>query len=230
MLTDREEKLIVRYCRRPRIAITAIIMALALGVPFILLEMLDDIVFYHEGFTPFGLYVYLAFVVVYLFLFCFCTLSTRFGMHKAEWEELARRRTVSQRQSDYSGAAAGSLAMGAAGRMMQKSSRKGVRTAGAAAEVAGAIGAVATASTMSVELAANAEAMAEAYHVPVPDTKKLRLALILIPLVVLIGVYIPQYIEDRSKRGKAAERCPCRRADREYLGSARSRLRNHLCR
>lgn len=111
MLTDREEKLIVRYCRRPRIAITAIIMALALGVPFILLEMLDDIVFYHEGFTPFGLYVYLAFVVVYLFLFCFCTLSTRFGMHKAEWEELARRRTVSQRQSDYSGAAAGSLAM-----------------------------------------------------------------------------------------------------------------------
>ena len=37
MLTDREEKLIVRYCRRPRIAITAIIMALALGVPFILL-------------------------------------------------------------------------------------------------------------------------------------------------------------------------------------------------
>lgn len=195
MLTDREEKLIVRYCRRPRIAITAVIMALVLGVPFILLEMLDDIVFYHEGFTPFGLYVYLAFVVVYLFLFCFCTLSTRFGMRKAEWAELACRRTVSQRQSDYSGAAAGSLAMGAAGRMMQKSSRKGVRTAGTAAEVAGAIGAVTTAGAMLAELAANAEAMAEAYHVPVPDTKKLRLALILIPLVVLIGVYIPQYVE-----------------------------------
>ncbi len=205
MLTDREEKLIIRYCRRPRIAITAVIMALVLGVPFILLEMIDDMVFYHEGFTPWGLYVYLGFAAVYLFLFCFCTLSTRIGMRKEEWTELARRRTVSQQQRDYSGAASASLAMGAAGRLMQKSSRKGVRTAGTAAEVAGAIGAVATAGAMSAELAANAEAMAEAYHVPIPDTKKLRLALVLVPLVILIGVYIPQYVmANEAKQQNAA--------------------------
>lgn len=45
MLTEHEEKLIQRYYIYPKIAITAVIMALALGAPFILLEMIDDLVF-----------------------------------------------------------------------------------------------------------------------------------------------------------------------------------------
>lgn len=48
MLTEHEEKLIQRYYIYPKIAITAVIMALALGVPFILLEMIDDLVFHDE--------------------------------------------------------------------------------------------------------------------------------------------------------------------------------------
>ena len=48
MLTEHEEKLIQRYYIYPKIAITAVIMALALGVPFILLEMIDDLVFHDD--------------------------------------------------------------------------------------------------------------------------------------------------------------------------------------
>ena len=64
MLTEHEEKLIQRYYIYPKIAITAVIMALALGVPFILLEMIDDLVFHddvvrhlemHRGEVPDGL-------------------------------------------------------------------------------------------------------------------------------------------------------------------------------
>jgi hypothetical protein len=59
--------------------------------------------------------------------------------------------------------------------------------------VAGAIGAVATAGAMNAEIAHNAQAMAEAYGVPLPRTKGLRTVLVLLPLVILIGTYIPQY-------------------------------------
>ena len=52
MLTEREEKLIQKYCLFPQIAITALIMALVLGAPFILLEMIDDLVF-HDSETLF---------------------------------------------------------------------------------------------------------------------------------------------------------------------------------
>ena len=195
MLTEREEKLIQKYCLFPQIAITALIMALVLGAPFILLEMIDDLVFHDSETLFWGLYVYLGFVVVYLVLYCYCTLRTKLGMRKEEWQELQRRLSVRQSQSDYSGAVAGSLATGATGRLMQKSQNKTVRGVGTAAEVAGAIGAVATAGAMNAEIARNAEAMAEAYGVAVPKAKKLRLALVLVPLLVLIGAYIPQYVQ-----------------------------------
>ena len=193
MLTEHEEKLIQRYYIYPKIAITAVIMALALGVPFILLEMIDDLVFHDEEVIFWGLYVYLGFAALYLILFCYCTLRAKLGMRKEEWQELQRRLRVRQQQSDYSAAAAGAMAMGAAGRLMQKSQNKTVRGAGTAAQVAGAVGAVATAGAMSAEIAHNAQAMAEAYGVPLPRTKGLRTVLVLLPLVILIGTYIPQY-------------------------------------
>ena len=149
-------------------------MALALGVPFILLEMIDDLVFHDEEVIFWGLYVYLGFAALYLILFCYCPLRAKLGMRKEEWQELQRRLKVRQQQSDYSAAAAGAMAMGAAGRLMQKSQNKTVRGAGTAAQVAGAVGAVATAGAMSAEIAHNAQAMAEAYGVPLPRTKGLR--------------------------------------------------------
>ena len=193
MLTEHEEKLIQRYYIYPKIAITVVIMALALGVPFILLEMIDDLVFHDEEVIFWGLYVYLGFAALYLILFCYCTLRAKLGMRKEEWQELQRRLKVRQQQSDYSAAAAGAMAMGAAGRLMQKSQNKTVRGAGTAAQVAGAVGAVATAGAMNAEIAHNAQAMAEAYGVPLPRTKGLRTVLVLLPLVILIGTYIPQY-------------------------------------
>lgn len=54
MLTEREEKLIQKYCLFPQIAITALIMALVLGAPFILLEMIDDLVFHDSVFKLLG--------------------------------------------------------------------------------------------------------------------------------------------------------------------------------
>ena len=55
MLTEREEKLIKRYCIYPKLAMTGVIMALALGVPYVLLEMIDDIVFHDDRAVFWGL-------------------------------------------------------------------------------------------------------------------------------------------------------------------------------
>ena len=133
MLTEREEKLIKRYCIYPKLAMTGVIMALALGVPYILLEMIDDLAFHNDRAVFWGLYVYIGFVILYMVLFCWCALVPRFGMRREEWRELQRRADVRQSQTDYSGAVAGSLGMSAAGRLMRKSENKAVRGAGAAA-------------------------------------------------------------------------------------------------
>ena len=206
MLTEREEKLIKRYCIYPKLAMTGVIMALALGVPYVLLEMIDDIAFHNDRAVFWGLYVYIGFVILYMVLFCWCALAPRFGMRREEWRELQRRADVRQSQTDYSGAVAGSLGMSAAGRLMRKSENKAVRGAGAAAQVAGAVGAVSTAGAMLSELRRNAEAMAEAYRVQIPDTKRVRLAMVLVPLAVMIGTFVPQYAAAAAANREAADR------------------------
>lgn len=96
--------------------------------------------------------------------------------------------------------------MSAAGRLMRKSENKAVRGAGAAAQVAGAVGAISTAGAMLFELRRNAEAMAEAYRVQIPDTKRVRLAMVLVPLAVMIGTFVPQYAAAAAANREAADR------------------------
>ena len=97
----------------------------------------------------------------------------------------------------------------APGRLLQKSDNKAAQALGGAAQVAGAVGAVSTAADMLSESANNAEAMADAYGVPVPNIKKQLIAFSIVPVLVLIAIYIPQYAqgsqEAQEKIALAAE-------------------------
>ena len=62
------------------------------------------------------------------------------------------------------------------------SDNKAAQALGGAAQVAGAVGAVGTAADMLSESANNAEAMAEAYGVPVPNIKKKSVACAIVPV------------------------------------------------
>lgn len=87
------------------------------------------------------------------------------------------------------------LATQAAGRLLQKSDNKAAQAVGGAAQAAGAIGAVSTAADMLSESANNAEAVADAYGVPIPNIKKQLTAFSIVPVLVLIAIHIPQYAQ-----------------------------------
>lgn len=159
------------------------------------LEMIDDLVFHDKGFQPAGLYTALGLVVVDVIIFCFCTLCPRFGMRGKRWKELQDRLKVMQTETDHSTQTAGAAAMPASGRMLRKSDNDTAKQVGGALELAGAVSAVSTASAVLSETQTNAESMACAYGVPVPDIKKQLIAFAVLPIFILIGVYIPQYIE-----------------------------------
>lgn len=130
-------------------------------------------------------------------------------MRGKQWIDLQNRLAVRQVQSDRSAQVAGVLATQAAGRLLQSSDSKAARALGDAAQVAGAVGAVSTAADMLSESANNAEAMAKAYGVPVPNIKKQLIAFATVPILILIAIYIPQYAqgsqETQEKTALAAE-------------------------
>ena len=208
-LTEQEKKRIQRYCTYPKIAAVALVMAFVSCLLMLPFQMINDIAFHHKEFQPAGIYTAIALTAIELVVFCYCALAPRFGMQGKQWKELQSRLSVAQENKDRSAEVAGVLAAQAAGRLLKNSDNDVARNLGGAAEIAGAVGAVATAADVLAETSSNAEAMANAYGVTIPNVKKQIIALAAVPAVVLIGVYIPQYvqgnIELQARKAAAAE-------------------------
>lgn len=208
-LTDNEKRQILRYCAYPKIATAALAMSFASAVLILPLEMVDDLVFHNKGFDPTGLYAALAFVVLNLMVFCYCTISPKFGMRGEQWRSLQERLCVPQAEADRSAQVAGVLAAQAAGRLLKNSDSDAARGLGDAAEIAGAVGAIATAADILSEISNNAEAMAEAYGLTVPSAKKRVIAFVAVPIAVIVGAYVPQFAhgsqELQARTSAAAE-------------------------
>ena len=194
-LSEKEWKQIRRYCVFPKIALRALIISFVLCALIVPLEMIDDLVFHNDGFQPTGLNTAIALIALCVAVFCFCALCPKLGMRGKQWLDLQNRLAVRQTQSDRSAQVAGVLATQAVGRLLQKSDNKAAQAVGGAAQVAGAVGAVSTAADMLSESANNAEAMAKAYGVPIPDIKKQLIAFAIVPVLILIAIYIPQYAQ-----------------------------------
>lgn len=205
MINEKEKKRIQRYCVYPKVALVALIMAFVLCLEIIPLEMIDDLVFHNKGFQPRGLYTAIALIVLNVIIFCFCTLSPRFGMRGTAWKTLQARLQVDQKETDRSAQVAGTIAMQASGRLLRKSDSETVKNIGGAMETAAAVSAVATAADILSEIGSNAELMAEAYRVPIPNIKKRLVAFAILPMMLLIGMYIPQYMEGNQKKQENIE-------------------------
>ena len=67
-----------------------------------------------------------------------------------------------------------------------------------AMQVAGAVSTVSTSIDMLSEAGSNAENMAHAYRIPIPDIKKQLIAFAVIPILIVVGTYIPQYIKGKQ--------------------------------
>lgn len=208
-LTEQEKKRIQRYCTYPKIAATALVMSFVACLLMLPLQMINDIAFHQKEFQPAGIYTAIALTAIELAIFCYCALAPRFGMQGKQWKELQSRLAVAQTNKDRSAEVASVLATQAAGRLLKNSDNDLARNLGGAAEVASAVGAVATAADVLAETASNAEAMANAYGVTIPSVKKQIIALAVVPVIVLLGVYIPQFAQGnnglQARKAAAAE-------------------------
>lgn len=193
-LSEKDTRMIKRYCICPKLAVVALIMAFALAVPFILGEMIGDLVFYGRGdFRFIGWEVWIGLFVVYIVIFCYCALVSKFGMLGKRWKALVERLSVQQSESDYaaeSGMAIGTLA---AGGIMRDSDNNTIQSAGDIATVAGAVGSAAVASKQMAAIGNKAKAVAKAYGVAIPNNKRAIIAMIVAPLLIMGAAYGVRY-------------------------------------
>lgn len=142
--------------------------------------------------------VTIGFVIIYVIIFCFCALAPKFGMNGKKWKSLIGRLNVKQSETDYSKEVSAALASQAVGRFLKESDNDTAKNIGSAMQVAGAVSTVSTSIDMLSEAGSNAENMAHAYRIPIPDIKKQLIAFAVIPILIVVGTYIPQYIKGKQ--------------------------------
>ena len=193
-LSEKDTRMIKRYCICPRLAVVALIMAFALAVPFILGEMIGDLVFYGRGdFRFIGWAVWIGLFVLYVAIFCYCALAAKFGMLGKRWKALVERLSVQQSESDYTAGAGMAVGTLAAGGIMRDSDNNVIQSAGDIATVAGAVGSAAVASKQMAAIGNKAKAVAKAYGVAIPNNKRAIIVMIVAPLLIMGAAYGVRY-------------------------------------
>ncbi len=194
-LSEKEEKLVRKYNLLPQVAAASLIMDFVMCGVWLILVMVDDIVFDNRTFFSMGLYVFLAIVVFYLLIFLYSMFVTRFGMSARAWKELVQKLDVWQDNGDYTGLVAGAVGLGAAGRILGEYGKGAAKKIGKGLEAAGAVGAIGITVGMNWEMLSNARRVASVCNIQIPKAKKYVIPLVLVPLALLVGLYIPEYAD-----------------------------------
>ena len=69
MLDEEQKKLVKKYCLYPSLSLTFLIVCLTIGILWLILNMLGDLVFNSTTVYTIGIWVYIGIVLVYLILF-----------------------------------------------------------------------------------------------------------------------------------------------------------------
>lgn len=197
MFSEQEKKLIKRYCLLPALTKAFLVVALLIGVVWLLLVMINDMVFNGDYYMP-GICMYLGIVAVYVIAFIVCFYIPRIGMKKEKWQRIIEKSHIEMSSKDYSSQIAAALGVRAVSRFMNMSDNPKVNKAGDAMDVLSAAGTLITVTQMTNELRNNARLAAAVGGVRIPKAWKYILLIVFLPIILLIAVYIPQYISSKQ--------------------------------
>lgn len=204
-LTEEETSMVQKFCLYPVLAIACIISAIIIGGPWILMNMIDDIALDSEGFYEAGLWVYIALAILGMVGFIYFFGYTRFGKkRRAKWATIVEKAHASQTSKDFRPQTAAAVGTMAAGHLLRKAGNETLHNLGTAAEIAGDVQAVGVAASMSYETYKNGKAVANAIGIQVPRARKYVVGIILIPMLILVAAYIPEFMHSAQARSADA--------------------------
>lgn len=204
MFSDQEKKLIKRYCLLPILAKAFLVVALLIGIVWGLLVMINDMVFNGDLYML-GIYTYLGIVVIYVIAFIVCFSIPRMGMKKEKWQQIIEKANIEMSKKDYSSQIAAVLGAKGVSRLLSMSDNPKANQAGDVMDVLSAAGALITVTQMTNELSNNARLAAAVCGVKIPKARKHILLIVFLPIILLIAVYIPQYISSKQITDRQAE-------------------------
>lgn len=204
MLTEKEKKEIQRYCIYPAIVIAAIVIDILIGFFWAFLVMLDDMAFDSSSLYIPGLVVYIGIVVVYLVILLVLYVKVRSAGKRQSWIRLMSRAGLLAAGYEDSERLRQIQGMNSAGNLLNRFENTSLKQTGDIMQTAAAAQTVAMVYKTVGAVKKDALRMAEIYRIKVPRAKKYVWLMILVPVLLLMAVYIPEFAA--SKRAADQER------------------------
>ena len=206
MIGEKEKKLIRGCCLYPSIVMTAIVVDLLIGFLWFFLVMLDDMVF--NSTSPYipGLAVYLGIVFIYLTAAVVLLVKVRSVGRTQTWIRLKAGAGLLPSQGEDLEHLRQIHGVNSAGKVMQRFEGTPLEQTGEALQAAAAAQTVSLVSRTMGAVKRDAVRMAEIYQVKVPRAKKYVRLMVLVPVLLLIAVFLPEYAASKSASDLERER------------------------
>ncbi len=187
MLPEQDVRLVKWFYLLSAMTIPAFVMTfVTLGLWFVLV-FTDDFIFQASGFYVTGVYAMIGIVIFYMTVFVYGMLRVRFGIQGKRWKSITQNLALTQGSMDFSGKTGWARSLSAAGRLWDNQ----------ALQTAGAMETVSVTSEIASDTSKKIRAVMERGNITMSAAGYI-LALILLPCLLLTGVYIPELQQSRQ--------------------------------
>ncbi len=131
------------------------------------------------------------------------------GMKGRKWQNILKKMQVKQEKIRGQNAAVASVGLNLAGSRMRNSEDSTVAGLGAAAQVAGTAASAVSLHQTGKSLTQNAETVAKAWKIPIKGHKKAVILTIFLPTLILLALYIPEFVMSAKATDQRIERMTC---------------------
>lgn len=195
-LTAKEIRQIKRYCIFPGLVIPAVIGALIAPVVTILLIMINQIALNTQTDHDFKmLLVMVGIFVAWTCIYVCCFLGPCCGIRGKKWKRILEKIAVAQASATGDNTISSGVGLLSAGRLMRASDSSALSAAGAAAQIAGTIQAMAVVGNQTKQVKEHALAVARMSGIRIPSVRKYQLMLSLLPSLLMILLFVPIFRE-----------------------------------
>ncbi len=194
-LSKKEARLIKRCCVLPCLARVSLIMVFGVWLLMGVLLFIHDMAFYGEGdLGMLGPYTAGAFTAVFIVVLTYSVIATKVVMSGKRWRALEEKVRVQQTRTDHVGELAAAAGLAIAGSSLRHSDNDTASTVGDVATVVGGVAASAAMAKVMDEYAGDAESVARVCGIKPPNTKRLTIVTIVVPILIMLAVYAATYV------------------------------------
>lgn len=208
MLTDTQWRLVQRLYSWSKLGIYALASILVVSLAWVLLIMVDDIVFDSPGVYDAGLFAYFPIIIVLLALALVFLIWTTATVKKQEWADIERIARQPCETGEVPSSLTAGVAIGLGGGAIESLGRMGgndrMQDVGEATRLAGGILGIFGLTRLMNRIHRAAKCAGERCGMALPGLGLRRAAMFLVPIALLVAIFIPRYVSMAQRNDNVA--------------------------